>query len=569
MTQVCFLRLCLPFTAHCANIRCLACQVGPHERLCKSFFIADSHLCSTMTPAVADSSISLPLDQLITRLHKVAGRFWSHPETADCSIVVPLPIAARPSISPVAYRTLIDTSRRVRPSDENFSSGFFPTTQRDRSCSSLLSYSLSSSRRDSDRSDFTDLTSATELTTPSARNDSSHTSPGHKCSSPCPLLASSQDADGRRCSAPGISGMAHTLNQCEAHTATEPATASVDGSFGNRGRFKAQARQHTFRLHRDYLVTQSTLLRKFFSTVTSLHLDSNAHSYGSSSSSSEITQDEQKHSGKSVSDQTSSRSFSAATRASQHSDHFSTLIWSGTEHDDMAPRFLNSSETHPVLYLPLPDPLSFGELLRYFYHGDVAPLIGMLERGLVNWAGLILNANFLGVTAELKDALGRWWASRAPPSMSEALHRRQLSSALQGYRLGGRRSVSRGDDPAIHGKRWRDEGTSPRTSMFIVPCEASRESLRPPFAFDPEESMRALHLGDRDRSVVAATGDRPRTRRRGLSNLSPRGEERFGPIHKLQTTTLAIQGRTRSKTVGTKSPLGDEMDAPMRLRPSP
>lgn len=77
-----------------------------------------------------------------------------------------------------------------------------------------------------------------------------------------------------------------------------------------------------------------------------------------------------------------------------------------------APHFLSPSNSHPVVYLPLPDPSSFDLLLHWMYHGSTKNIEFALNDGTVTWEGLARNVEYLDIRDDMRQFLGRWYASR-------------------------------------------------------------------------------------------------------------------------------------------------------------
>lgn len=65
------------------------------------------------------------------------------------------------------------------------------------------------------------------------------------------------------------------------------------------------------------------------------------------------------------------------------------------------------------MHLPLPDPASFPHLVHYMYFGTYAALEAALDAGAVQWAGVVRNAEYLGMRVPMKAFLGRWYAQHA------------------------------------------------------------------------------------------------------------------------------------------------------------
>lgn len=75
-----------------------------------------------------------------------------------------------------------------------------------------------------------------------------------------------------------------------------------------------------------------------------------------------------------------------------------------------------SSPTHPVIFLPLPDPSSFPHLVHYMYFGQTTYLEDCLNRKVIKWEGVVRNVEYLGMRTEIKVFLGRWYGNWMAPS---------------------------------------------------------------------------------------------------------------------------------------------------------
>ncbi|KAJ9102450.1 hypothetical protein QFC21_002850 [Naganishia friedmannii] len=65
--------------------------------------------------------------------------------------------------------------------------------------------------------------------------------------------------------------------------------------------------------------------------------------------------------------------------------------------------------TLTTIWLPLPDPRSFGVLAHWLYWGDSSYLEEALARGHVSWQGLIKNIEYLELDNRIRRVLGSWW----------------------------------------------------------------------------------------------------------------------------------------------------------------
>ncbi|KIY71029.1 hypothetical protein CYLTODRAFT_346674 [Cylindrobasidium torrendii FP15055 ss-10] len=126
----------------------------------------------------------------------------------------------------------------------------------------------------------------------------------------------------------------------------------------------------TMNLHMDYLLANSTLLRGLFSDDDSVNLD--PHSLSSMASSVPA---------------------------------------------DRRPKLMAASTaTHPVLLLPIPDPLSVHLLVHWMYFGTFELIADALTRRSVQWEGIARNVEYLCLSNDLKVFLGRWYANWLRPA---------------------------------------------------------------------------------------------------------------------------------------------------------
>ncbi|KAI6045589.1 hypothetical protein EDC04DRAFT_2633938 [Pisolithus marmoratus] len=126
----------------------------------------------------------------------------------------------------------------------------------------------------------------------------------------------------------------------------------------------------TLQLHVDYLSAKSSLLRGFFSGVSS-----------------------PEHSQSTQSPYTVCESLLSVPSGSP------------------VPRLLDSCSSHPVLLLPVPDPRSIHLLIHWIYFGETDHIEACLKGGVVNWEGLARNAEYLGLSADIKVFLGQWYCN--------------------------------------------------------------------------------------------------------------------------------------------------------------
>ncbi|KAF8447791.1 hypothetical protein L210DRAFT_3501331 [Boletus edulis BED1] len=83
------------------------------------------------------------------------------------------------------------------------------------------------------------------------------------------------------------------------------------------------------------------------------------------------------------------------------------------------PRLLPSPPSHPVVFLPVPDPASIQALFHWMYSGNTDRIENALDHGLIQWEGLARNVEYLCLPTDIKVFLGRWyrtWVLPAPCS---------------------------------------------------------------------------------------------------------------------------------------------------------
>lgn len=79
------------------------------------------------------------------------------------------------------------------------------------------------------------------------------------------------------------------------------------------------------------------------------------------------------------------------------------------------PRLLPSSPSHPVIFLPVPDPSSFHLLVHWIYFGHTNYIEECLAQGVIQWEGLARNVEYLGLPTAIKIFLGRWYGNWLHP----------------------------------------------------------------------------------------------------------------------------------------------------------
>jgi hypothetical protein len=79
------------------------------------------------------------------------------------------------------------------------------------------------------------------------------------------------------------------------------------------------------------------------------------------------------------------------------------------------PRLLPSSPSHPIIFLPVPDPTSFQLLVHWIYFGHTNYIEECLSQGVIQWEGLARNVEYLGLPTSIKIFLGRWYRNWLHP----------------------------------------------------------------------------------------------------------------------------------------------------------
>ncbi|KAF8844801.1 hypothetical protein BDN67DRAFT_893667 [Paxillus ammoniavirescens] len=154
-------------------------------------------------------------------------------------------------------------------------------------------------------------------------------------------------------------------------------SCSVDpNGTGSRGTASSidVAPRLTLRLHMDYLSAKSSFLRGLFSGASPLDLIQSVH--------------------------ISACRPSTSLRVPQN----------------RLPRLLPSTPSHPVVFLPVPDPSSIHLLFHWMYFGSTEHIESCLDQGTIQWEGLARNVEYLGLSTEIKVFLGRWYGNWLLPA---------------------------------------------------------------------------------------------------------------------------------------------------------
>ncbi|KIK98098.1 hypothetical protein PAXRUDRAFT_824283 [Paxillus rubicundulus Ve08.2h10] len=130
----------------------------------------------------------------------------------------------------------------------------------------------------------------------------------------------------------------------------------------------------TLQLHMDYLSAKSSFFRGLFSGASPLDLIQSLH--------------------------ISARRSSTPLRVPQN----------------RLPRLLPSTTSHPVVFLPVPDPSSIHLLFHWMYFGSTDHIESCLDQGTIQWEGLARNVEYLGLSTEIKVFLGRWYGNWLLPA---------------------------------------------------------------------------------------------------------------------------------------------------------
>ncbi|KZP01067.1 hypothetical protein CALVIDRAFT_559725 [Calocera viscosa TUFC12733] len=138
----------------------------------------------------------------------------------------------------------------------------------------------------------------------------------------------------------------------------------------------------------------------------------------------------------------------------------------------------DSTMRHPRIHLALPDPDSFGQILEWLYFGPAAypHLEEAMEAGRVTWGGLVRNAEWLGVSSELKNWLGRHWKKSMEEGRTEKdVGNKPIGSNSPSPAIGANEQLQRGrrsaePESARPGQKPKeDEDRTPTSSARYTP----------------------------------------------------------------------------------------------------
>lgn len=82
---------------------------------------------------------------------------------------------------------------------------------------------------------------------------------------------------------------------------------------------------------------------------------------------------------------------------------------------DRLPKLLSSTHGHPILYLPVPDPTSFHLLVHWMYFNQINIISEALHDGSIQWEGIARNVEYLGLSADIKLFLSKWYHTWLAP----------------------------------------------------------------------------------------------------------------------------------------------------------
>ncbi|KAJ9125828.1 hypothetical protein QFC24_002612 [Naganishia onofrii] len=181
----------------------------------------------------------------------------------------------------------------------------------------------------------------------------------------------------------------NTFGASASHGPMESSTSPTEAELDKGPKFLS------FFLHRDYLVTQSTLFQKLL----------------------DPSRDASSSSAPAPMPATANPSMSSFLERSGSSE---TARNTGVGGDPVTPGTasirINGAKvlattpgTLTTVWLPLPDPKSFGVLAHWLYWGDSSHLEEALARGHVSWQGLIKNIEYLELDNRIRRVLGSWW----------------------------------------------------------------------------------------------------------------------------------------------------------------
>ncbi|WWC90359.1 uncharacterized protein L201_005292 [Kwoniella dendrophila CBS 6074] len=88
------------------------------------------------------------------------------------------------------------------------------------------------------------------------------------------------------------------------------------------------------------------------------------------------------------------------------------------------------SDRPKALYVPLPDPASFGVILHWLYWHDADHFNHCLSKGLVTWQGIIRNIEYLSLDNEIKLLAGKWWKRWVKPTESNERRRTNTTTTI-------------------------------------------------------------------------------------------------------------------------------------------
>ncbi|CEH17157.1 hypothetical protein CBOM_03223 [Ceraceosorus bombacis] len=331
------------------------------------------------------------MEEVVHRLHSLGSYFWTRPETVNLVVIVTP--AAQPHAAATSPRGLQGPSQSSRrdshpaavPSQQHASrpssplrrieapgrqSGLYERRAATKMAAGEITpmgpeaSCLESSRRDSEAS--TSTCAGSSLMGSSRMAEQSYTPATSVAFTPM-----SSNAPSLACHPAAPTKEVARISQLrnEQRRASAPSPSRQEGAgLAPVARTPAH-RRLTYRVHSDYLTTQSTLFRDVLAELKQSPADAD---------------------GRPTIDSTSPLLGAPQARLIRPA----------------APNLL------PAVVLPLPDPSAFSAILHYLYFGDFTALASAMDSRLVKWEGIVANAEALGCGASFKRHLGRYWRSK-------------------------------------------------------------------------------------------------------------------------------------------------------------
>ena len=412
-----------------------------------------------------EDASTMTREELISRLHSVGHLYWRRPETADCLIkvvrlsasqhdgrsmnrqpqrhcrqclcssmghhnartdqphgVAPAPSellsapgSAPPAISRFSRKDTMD-KYRSNQSYLGLPSSIIDSKSKDDSSEDHLKRWPKSAAGSSTEPGLGDQDSKRHNSTESSTRPGSYDGHIYRASASMPLLPVRETPSPRRNPMPQHVSIGD-VRRDSAPPSMNGATAVAAAPTRRCTRCDSHAGApdqgaKTFRLHRDFLITQSDTFKKLLG-------DAMKNGYSKAGSASTSQQSEGEQAGLTDGSQQSSTTLTGRQSPSAHRH--------GSDDD-------TSAVSQTCLELALPDPASFEALIEYFYIGDFGKLAAAMESGAMRWENVMLNAQHLGLSQGLKMRLGAWWRYRQGQPLGSLHQHVQLTSQRQDHR---------------------------------------------------------------------------------------------------------------------------------------